>query len=162
MGRHLSGADWDAESFAFLRPTSSSAPRFTLALSSESTQKSYDAHFLRNIAEAIDKPVKLGGILDRARLETMRRTGFKQAPQIFSFDEGGARGDVIQPLLETVLTNSRTAAPSACPRPSRGRSSSCLPLPCKNPPGEEHVMRGQASRGILRRERRQSEDRLLS
>merc|ERR1712232_690940 len=124
-GRHLSGADWDAESFAFLRPSSSNAPRFTLGLSSESTQKSYDAHFLRNVAESIDKPVKLGGILDRARLETLRRTGFKQAPQIFCFDECGGRGDVVAPLLDTVLGNSRTVAALSCPRPVRNKASSC-------------------------------------
>eukprot|EP00746_Dinoflagellata_sp_MGD_P007681 gnl/MRDRNA2_/MRDRNA2_115247_c0_seq1.p1 gnl/MRDRNA2_/MRDRNA2_115247_c0~~gnl/MRDRNA2_/MRDRNA2_115247_c0_seq1.p1 ORF type:complete len:359 (+),score=57.27 gnl/MRDRNA2_/MRDRNA2_115247_c0_seq1:80-1156(+) len=97
--RHMSGALWDADEFSFLVPKNPEDPRFTLALSSESTMASYDAHFLRSIVDAIDKPVKLGGILERAKLDTMRRTGFKQTPAIMNL--AGNRGEFT--MLDTVL-----------------------------------------------------------
>ena len=40
--------------------------------------------FLRSIIDSIDKPVRLGGILERAALDTLRRTGHQQRPVILS------------------------------------------------------------------------------
>lgn len=106
--RHMSGALWDVDEFSFLRPKNSEDPRFTLALSSESTRASYDAHFLRCIVEGIDKPVKLGGILERAKLETMRRTGFQQTPAIMNLtgDHSGST------MLDTALALTPSCAGS--------------------------------------------------
>ena len=41
--------------------------------------------FLRSIVDSIDKPLRLGGILERASLETLRRTGHQQKPVVLSF-----------------------------------------------------------------------------
>jgi hypothetical protein len=110
--RHMSGALWDADEFSFLVPKNPEDPRFTLALSSESTRASYDAHFVRSIVDGIDKPVKLGGILERAKLDTMRRTGFQQTPAIMSLV--GDRGECT--MLDTVLTIPRSTLPASRPR----------------------------------------------
>ena len=67
---------WDQRRLAFLeRPET---PQLLLALSSESTTASYDVVFLRSIVENCSKVVRLGGILERAALETQRRTGHQQ------------------------------------------------------------------------------------
>mmetsp|Transcript_107537 Transcript_107537/g.213574 ORF Transcript_107537/g.213574 Transcript_107537/m.213574 type:complete len:388 (-) Transcript_107537:25-1188(-) len=87
----LSGGDWDAARFASLsRLGGVGAPRVLLALSSEATTASRGAIFLRSITDAIDRPVRLGGILERASQATLRRTGHKQRPVLLSI--GGAGG----------------------------------------------------------------------
>merc|ERR1719359_2609044 len=97
----MSGALWDADEFSFLIPKTPEDPRFTLALSSESTRASYDAHFLRAIVEAIDRPVKLGGILERAKLDTMRRTGFQQTPIIMNLTGNNDEASLLDTVLAT-------------------------------------------------------------
>mmetsp|Transcript_54422 Transcript_54422/g.129697 ORF Transcript_54422/g.129697 Transcript_54422/m.129697 type:complete len:383 (-) Transcript_54422:76-1224(-) len=79
------GAAWDAASLDFLNHFGPQTPQLLLGLSSESTTPSYDAVFLRSITEAIDRPVRLGGILERASLDTQRRTGYKQKPVLLWF-----------------------------------------------------------------------------
>merc|ERR1712060_1046982 len=86
---HVGGAEWDAMRLAWLARLGPGAPELLLALSSESTTPSYDVVFLRSITEAIDKPVRLGGILERACLDTLRRTGHKQRPVVLTF--GGTK-----------------------------------------------------------------------
>eukprot|EP00931_Biecheleriopsis_adriatica_P090269 TRINITY_DN64285_c0_g1_i1.p1 TRINITY_DN64285_c0_g1~~TRINITY_DN64285_c0_g1_i1.p1 ORF type:complete len:404 (+),score=69.88 TRINITY_DN64285_c0_g1_i1:57-1268(+) len=105
---NLGGAEWDASRLAFLSQLGAGAPRLLLALSSESTTPSYDVVFLRSFTEGLDKPVKLGGILERAALDTLRRTGHKQRPVLLNLD-GGDGNPLTMPLHDIVL------APAACP-----------------------------------------------
>ncbi|CAE7587181.1 HCN4 [Symbiodinium microadriaticum] len=85
----VGGADWDAARMAWVaRQLGREAPQLLLALSSESTTPSYDVVFLRSIIDSIDKPVRLGGILERAALDTLRRTGHQQRP-VWRCQRGG-------------------------------------------------------------------------
>ncbi|CAE7032995.1 mut-7 [Symbiodinium natans] len=57
--------------------------------------------FLRSIIDSIDKPVRLGGILERAALDTLRRTGHQQRPVILSLG-----GDAtVEDLRDCVLAS---------------------------------------------------------
>mmetsp|Transcript_96846 Transcript_96846/g.289259 ORF Transcript_96846/g.289259 Transcript_96846/m.289259 type:complete len:375 (-) Transcript_96846:15-1139(-) len=117
---HMGGAEWDAARLAFLARLGRGAPQLLLALSSESTTPSYDVVFLRSITEAVDKPVRLGGILERASLDTLRRTGYKQKPVILDLG-GGLEGPPPQDLI--------LAAPEAAPSPPRRSSMKAFPYP---------------------------------
>mmetsp|Transcript_18531 Transcript_18531/g.38549 ORF Transcript_18531/g.38549 Transcript_18531/m.38549 type:complete len:373 (+) Transcript_18531:33-1151(+) len=116
----MGGAEWDAARLAFLAGLGPGAPRLLLALSSESTTPSYDVVFLRSITEAIDKPVRFGGILERASLDTLRRTGHKQKPVLL--DLGGAQGGL--PPQDLILA--ATAAPGVSSRSLKASRSSFL------------------------------------
>merc|ERR1711933_228520 len=83
----MGGAEWDAARLSFLSRLGPGSPELLMALSSESTTPSYDVVFLRSITEAIDRPVRLGGILERASQDTLRRTGHKQKPVLLTFSE---------------------------------------------------------------------------
>lgn len=110
----LGGADWDAARMSFFSSLGPGSPDMLLALSSESTTPSYDVVFLRGIVEALDKPVKLSGIFERASLDTLRRTGHKQKPVVLTLGVNGR--DALQDLV---------LAPAAPPPGAR----SCLSLP---------------------------------
>merc|ERR1712060_397220 len=108
----MGGAEWDAARLAFLSRLGPLAPQLLLALSSESTTPSYDVVFLRSITEAIDKPVRLGGILERACLDTLRRTGFKQKPVLVPLH--GSQGPLDGfPVLQDVILVPQAARDSA-------------------------------------------------
>eukprot|EP00435_Cladocopium_sp_Y103_P073710 s223_g44.t2 len=92
-------AIWDQRRLAFLRHLGPNAPEILMALSSESTTASYDVVFLRSIVDSIDKPVRLGGILERASLETLRRTGHQQKPVVLSFGGSGERNLLEESVL---------------------------------------------------------------
>ncbi|CAK9110019.1 unnamed protein product [Durusdinium trenchii] len=99
-------AMWDQQRLAFLSHLGRlghGAPELLLALSSESTTASYDVVFLRSIVESIDKPLRLGGILERASLDTLRRTGHQQKPVILSFGPADAKQERRMKLEEYVL-----------------------------------------------------------
>ncbi|CAE8594554.1 unnamed protein product [Polarella glacialis] len=107
----LGGAEWDAARLAFLSRLGPGAPQMLLALSSESTSPSYDVVFLRSIVEGVDKPVRLGGILERASLETLRRTGHKQKPVLLPL--GGSRSEdfvAVQDIAQLERSAPRAAA----------------------------------------------------
>eukprot|EP00928_Gymnodinium_smaydae_P029756 TRINITY_DN22319_c0_g1_i1.p1 TRINITY_DN22319_c0_g1~~TRINITY_DN22319_c0_g1_i1.p1 ORF type:complete len:420 (-),score=90.45 TRINITY_DN22319_c0_g1_i1:212-1399(-) len=89
---NMGGAEFDAARLGFLGNLGAGAPRLLLALSSESTTPSYDVVFLRSITEAIDKPVRIWGILERAALDTLRRTGHKQRPVLLDLSGTVAPG----------------------------------------------------------------------
>lgn len=76
----MGGAEWDAAHLSFLSQLGPNSPQLLLALSSESTTPSYDVVYLRSIVEQIDKPVRFVGMLERASLDTLRKTGHKQKP----------------------------------------------------------------------------------
>jgi len=98
----MGGADWDAARMAALsrQIQGPGAPQLLIALSSESTTRSYDVVFLRSIIDSIDKPVRLGGILERAALDTLRRTGHQQKPVILYLG-----GDCLENLQDCVLAS---------------------------------------------------------
>lgn len=123
-------AVWDQRRLAFLRHLGPNAPEILMALSSESTTASYDVVFLRSIVDSIDKPVRLGGILERASLDTMRRTGHQQKPVVLTF--GGAGLERSMRLEECILARppdrGRTllpgvSLPSLRTKPRKGRIS---------------------------------------
>lgn len=123
-------AVWDQRRLAFLRHLGPNAPEILMALSSESTTASYDVVFLRSIVDSIDKPVRLGGILERASLDTMRRTGHQQKPVVLTF--GGAGLERNMRLEECILARppdrGRTllpgvSLPSLSTKPRKGRIS---------------------------------------
>jgi len=159
---HMGGAEWDAARLAFLSELGPGAPRLLLALSSESTTPSYDVVFLRSITEAIDRPVRLGGILERASLDTLRRTGHKQKPVLLTFGGGwpgrGGIGDGEggPALLDLVLAT----PPPICPGPPASRppmlrkcrsASSCSALEMLNgsPSGIQHSLPRRRPRAPL-------------
>lgn len=112
----LGGAEWDAARLAFLSKLGPGAPQLLLALSSESTTPSYDVVFLRSISESLDKPVKLGGILERASMDTIRRTGHKQKPVVlnFGFSDGLPLQDlVLAPSAASTVFQGQPPRPSA-------------------------------------------------
>lgn len=112
----LGGAEWDAARLAFLSRLGPGAPQLLLALSSESTTPSYDVVFLRSISESLDKPVKLGGILERASMDTIRRTGHKQKPVVLNFGspDGLPLQDlVLAPLAASAVFQGQPSRPSA-------------------------------------------------
>mmetsp|Transcript_146498 Transcript_146498/g.365323 ORF Transcript_146498/g.365323 Transcript_146498/m.365323 type:complete len:434 (+) Transcript_146498:107-1408(+) len=135
----LGGADWDASRLSFLSRLGLAAPQLLLALSSESTTPSYDVVFLRSITEAIDRPVRLGGILERAGLDTMRRTGHKQKPVLLALGcaaQPGCHGASRQPALQDMVLAQTPAVsatggpPSSAPATSglrRSSSSAAIP-----------------------------------
>eukprot|EP00927_Polykrikos_kofoidii_P036713 TRINITY_DN30990_c0_g1_i1.p1 TRINITY_DN30990_c0_g1~~TRINITY_DN30990_c0_g1_i1.p1 ORF type:complete len:478 (-),score=82.54 TRINITY_DN30990_c0_g1_i1:84-1517(-) len=85
---HMGGAEWDAVRLNFLSNLGAGSPELLLALSSEATTPSYDVVFLRSITETLNRPVRFGGIIDRAIQDTLRRTGHKQKPVVLSFGDG--------------------------------------------------------------------------
>lgn len=122
---HIGGAEWDAARLGGLGDLGAGSPQLLLALSSESTTSSYDAVFLRSVTEAIDRPVRLGGIFERAGLDTLRRTGHRQKPVLLVL--GGPRaGDGTSATQDLVLAE---GAPPLQPR-ARGKPS---PTPCGRP-----------------------------
>eukprot|EP00930_Biecheleria_cincta_P047735 TRINITY_DN33158_c0_g1_i1.p1 TRINITY_DN33158_c0_g1~~TRINITY_DN33158_c0_g1_i1.p1 ORF type:complete len:434 (-),score=72.90 TRINITY_DN33158_c0_g1_i1:36-1337(-) len=155
------GAEWDAARLAFLSRLGPGAPQLLLALSSESTTPSYDVVFLRSITESLDKPVKLGGILERASMDTLRRTGHKQKPVVLHF--GPCDGI---PLQDLVLAPSASLAvfQGHPPRPSSLSAASVAGLltaavPARRPGDARRsrppvraatLQRGAASFGPLR------------
>lgn len=105
----MCGADWDAARLGFLAQLGPGCPELLLALSSESSTPSYDVVFLRSITEAIDRPVRLGGILERASLDTLRRTGHKQNPVLLALGYAPSGSpNAAPPLAETVLALARS------------------------------------------------------
>lgn len=123
-------AMWDQRRLAFLRHLGPDAPEILMALSSESTTASYDVVFLRSIVDSIDKPVRLGGILERASLETLRRTGHQQKPVVLSFG-GGERNLLEESVLarrddlggRTLLRGASLPSLTAKPRSRMSRMS---------------------------------------
>lgn len=114
----MGGAEWDAARLSFLSQLGSHSPQLLLALSSESTTPSYDVVYLRSIVEQIDKPVRLGGILERASLDTLRRTGHKQRPVLLCLCDQTSR-EAVAKLQDLVLMR-----PSAGPPFCLSRSAS--------------------------------------
>jgi len=104
----MGGAEWDAARLAFLSQLGANSPQLLLALSSESTTPSYDVVYLRSIVEQIDKPVRFVGILERASLDTLRRTGHKQKPVLLLFGDqtDSGRRDSQSRLHDLVLGTS--------------------------------------------------------
>lgn len=101
----MGGAEWDAAKLSFLSQLGSGSPNLVLALSSESTTPSYDVVYLRSIVEQIDRPVRLAGILERASLDTVRRTGHKQRPVVLFLCDQMSR-EAVSRLQELILTQS--------------------------------------------------------
>lgn len=130
---YLGGAEWDAARLAFLSKLGPDAPQVMMALSSESTMASYDVVFLRSITEGLDKSVRLGGILERASLDTLRRTGHQQKPVLLSF--GGSCTDNVLLLQDIVLAKNLSA-------PCGQISSTNQPLA---KPSQRTVVRSQTS-----------------
>lgn len=142
----LGGAEWDATRLAFLSQLGPDAPQVLMALSSKSTTASYDVVFLRSITEGLDKPVRLGGILERASLDTLRRTGHKQKPVLLSL--GGGSTDNVLFLQDIVLaktpftlygqvsaTNESLVKPSRSTAiPLQGRVRRCHSVPATTRP----------------------------
>jgi len=121
---HMGGAEWDAARLSFLARLGPESPQLQLALSSESTTPSYDVVFLRSITEQIDRPVRLSGILERASLDTLRRTGYKQKPVLLSLsDRTSSLQDVI---LAPAPTGPADGAAPALQRRRRSSSASGL------------------------------------
>jgi len=120
-------AVWDQRRLAFLRHLGPNAPEILMALSSESTTASYDVVFLRSIVDSIDKPVRLGGILERASLDTMRRTGHQQKPVVLTFGGAGLERRLEECILarpdrgRTLLPG--VSLPSLSTKPRKGRIS---------------------------------------
>jgi len=126
----VKGADWDAARMAWVaRQLGREAPQLLLALSSESTTPSYDVVFLRSIIDSIDKPVRLGGILERAALDTLRRTGHQQRPVILSL--GGDVG--AEDLRDSVLASRPWPAGEGTRRGGAFLRSKSLPALQKSP-----------------------------
>lgn len=126
----VGGADWDAARMAWVaRQLGREAPQLLLALSSESTTPSYDVVFLRSIIDSIDKPVRLGGILERAALDTLRRTGHQQRPVILSLGGDASAED----LRESVLASRPWPAGEGTRRGGAFLRSKSLPALPKNP-----------------------------
>ncbi|CAK0808641.1 unnamed protein product [Prorocentrum cordatum] len=121
---HIGGAEWDAARLGGLGDLGAGSPQLLLALSSESTTSSYDAVFLRSVTEAIDRPVRLGGILERAGLDTLRRTGHRQRPVllVLGAPSAGGGGAATQDL---VLAEG--------PAQPRARGAAPSPPPCGRP-----------------------------
>eukprot|EP00929_Paragymnodinium_shiwhaense_P044843 TRINITY_DN22996_c0_g1_i1.p1 TRINITY_DN22996_c0_g1~~TRINITY_DN22996_c0_g1_i1.p1 ORF type:complete len:449 (+),score=52.53 TRINITY_DN22996_c0_g1_i1:1126-2472(+) len=118
----MGGAEWDAARLGFLSQLGPGSPELLLALSSESTTPSYDVVFLRSVTEMLDRPVRLGGILERASLDTLRRTGHKQKPVILSLhhDSGSRFAHLERQALQDVVL-----APGGSRPQGLSRSSSC-------------------------------------
>lgn len=105
----MGGAEWDAARLSFLTQLGANSPQLLVALSSESTTPSYDVVYLRSIVEQIDRPVRFLGILERAGLDTLRRTGHKQRPVLLLLcdqTERPARDSVVR-FQELVLAQSQ-------------------------------------------------------
>merc|ERR1711972_4559 len=102
----MGGAEWDAARLSFLSQLGTNSPHLLLALSSESTTPSYDVVYLRSITEQIDRPVRLVGILERAGLDTLRKTGHRQRPVFLTLCDQASRCDVS--LHDLVLAHSHS------------------------------------------------------
>jgi hypothetical protein len=108
----IGGADWDAARLSFLSQLGSNSPQLLLALSSESTTPSYDVVYLRSIVEQIDRPVRFIGMLERARLDTLRKTGHKQKPVLLLLcDKAALASSSYAKLQDLVIAPSHAGPP---------------------------------------------------
>lgn len=134
----VGGAEWDAASFGFLNQLGPTAPRVLLGLSGEAMQVSYDAVFMRSITDGIDRPVRLGGIFERAGLDTQRRTGYKQKPVVLNLGGPADDGQLLPPDL--IIASQQGAQlhgnNDASPGPlAKRRSNSCSRLVARSASG---------------------------
>merc|ERR1712046_515389 len=118
------GAEWDAARLSFLSQLGPNSPLLLLALSSESTTPSYDVVYLRSIVEQIDRPVKLVGMLERASLDTLRKTAHKQKPVLLMLCDQTDLASKQSPKLQDLIIAPMSAGPQLPLR--RNSSSACI------------------------------------